>query len=167
MTDDEIGEALRLDFEQITDWRRPSCRVPRGQSKPGGGCTLAELAAWVGPSHPPFLMLMASLRDASWISSTRRNAPADGFPLVTRTAEDFVEPCIARAGRWERTVQETPGRGRRPPWDVAESAATGPPRPAIVSPDCAPPLSLSSFEAGTSLGRRSAGKEGMAMPASV
>ena len=61
VTDDEIREALRLDFEQTADWRRSkAAEYPRGQSKPGGGCTARQTGRMgARPSHPTFLLLMA------------------------------------------------------------------------------------------------------------
>ena len=86
MTDDEVREALRLDFEQTADWRRS-----KAAEYPEDSRNLESR-----PSHPTFLMLMApfgtTYMDSEQHSEMFRQI---GFHSWPETTEDFVKACIA------------------------------------------------------------------------
>ena len=88
MTEDEIREALRLDFEQTADWRRSKAAESQEDSRNlEAAALLDKLAASVETVAPDLL-------DALWLASGRlhglraaqRNVPEDRFPLVARNS---------------------------------------------------------------------------------
>ena len=84
MTDDEIREALRLDFEQTADWRRSkAAEYPEDSRNLEAAALLDKLAAsveTVAPAH------------SEQHSKMFRQI---GFHSWPETAEDFVKACIA------------------------------------------------------------------------
>ena len=64
MTDDEIREALRLDFEQTADWRRSkAAEYPEDSRNLEAAALLDKLAASVETVAPGLLDAYGSLRD--------------------------------------------------------------------------------------------------------
>ena len=128
MTDDEIREALRLDFEQTADWRRSKAADdPEGGRNLEAAALLDKLAAWVGPVAPTALLdAYGSLRDDYMDSEQHSEMFRQiGFHSWPETAEDFVKACIAESGQWEHKV-----RGKQ-----AEAEAVPSPTPAVISVD--------------------------------
>ena len=87
MTDDEIREALRLDFEQTADWRRSkAAEYPEDSRNLEAAALLDKLAASVETVAPALLDAYGSLRDDYMIPAAQRNVPADRLPLVARNS---------------------------------------------------------------------------------
>jgi hypothetical protein len=93
MTDDEIREALRLDFEQTADWRRSKAEDSRNLE---AAALLDKLAASVETVAPDVLAAYGSLRD-DYMDSEQHSEMFRriGFHSWPETAEDFVKACIA------------------------------------------------------------------------
>ena len=71
MTDDEIREALRLDFEQTADWRRSkAAEHPEDSTNLETAALLGKLAASVETVAPDLLMLMARFGTTTWTPSS-------------------------------------------------------------------------------------------------
>src|SRR6476646_5851471 len=103
MTDDEIREALRLDFEETADWRRS-----KAAEYPEDSETWRRLHCSTNwphrsrPSHPPFLMLMAPFGTTTWTPSS--TAKCSGRSVSTRGPKQ-PRTLLRRAsptGQWER-----------------------------------------------------------------
>ena len=88
MTDDEIREALRLDFEQTADWCvSKAAEYPEDSRNLEAASLLDKLAASVETVAPDLLAAHASLRDDYMdFGAAQRNVPADRFPLVARNS---------------------------------------------------------------------------------
>ena len=102
MTEDEIREALRLDFEQTADWRRSkAAEYPEDQDRNlEAAALLDKLAASVETVAPDFLDAYCSLRDAYMDSEQHSEMLRQiGFHSWPETAEDFVKACIADRAR--------------------------------------------------------------------
>ena len=94
MTDDEIREALRLDFEQTADWRRyKAAEYPEDSRNLEAAALLDKLAASVETVAPDLLDAYGSLRD-DYMDSEQMFRQI-GFHSWPETAEDFVKACIA------------------------------------------------------------------------
>ena len=101
MTDDEIREALRLDFEQTVDWRRS-----KAAEYPEDSRSLEAAALLDKPSHPTFLMLMAPFGTTTWTPSS--TAKCSGRSVSTRGPKQ-QRTLLRRAsptGQCERKVRE-------------------------------------------------------------
>src|SRR4029453_6881549 len=95
MTDDEIREALRLDFEQTADWRRSKAAEYPEDSRNLEAAALTNWPHRSRPSHPTFLAY-GSLRDDYMDSEQHSEMFRQiGFHSWPETAEDFVKACIA------------------------------------------------------------------------
>ena len=97
LTDDEIREALRLDFEQTADWRRSkAAEYPEDSRNLEAAALLDKLAASVETVAPDLLDAYGSLRD-DYMDSERHSEMFRqiGFHSWPETAEDFVKACIA------------------------------------------------------------------------
>jgi hypothetical protein len=97
MTEDEIREALRLDFEQTADWRRSkAAEDPEDSRNLEAAALLDKLAASVETVAPDFLDAYGSLQD-DYMDSERHSEMLRqiGFHSWPETAEDFVKACIA------------------------------------------------------------------------
>lgn len=97
MTDDEIREALRLDFEQTADWRRSkAAEYPEDSRNLEAAALLDKLAASVEIVAPALLDAYGSLRD-NYMDSEQHSEMFRqiGFHSWPETAEDFVKACIA------------------------------------------------------------------------
>ena len=88
MTDDEIREALRLDFEQTADWRRSEAAEHPEDSRNLEAAALArKLAASVETVAPDLLDAYGSPSGRGrGFRAAQRNVPADRFPLVARNS---------------------------------------------------------------------------------
>src|SRR6476659_30174 len=97
MTDDEIREALRLDFEQTADWRRSkAAEYPEDSRNLEAAALLDKLAASVETVAPALLDAYGSLRDDYMDSEQHSEMFRQiGFDSWPETAEDFVRACIA------------------------------------------------------------------------
>ena len=97
MTDDEIREALRLDFEQTADWRRSkAAEYPEDSRNLEAAALLDKLAASVETVAPDLLDAYGSLRDDYMDSEQHSEMFRQiGFHSWPETAEDFVKACIA------------------------------------------------------------------------
>jgi len=97
MTDDEIREALRLDFEQTADWRRSkAAEYPEDSRNLEAAALLDKLAASVETVAPALLDAYGSLRDDYMDSEQHSEMFRQiGFHSWPETAEDFVKACIA------------------------------------------------------------------------
>ena len=97
MTDDEIREALRLDFEQTADWRRSkAAEYPEDSRNLEAAALLDKLAASVETVAPALLDAYGSLRDDYMDSEQHSEMFRQiGFHSRPETAEDFVKACIA------------------------------------------------------------------------
>ena len=97
MTDDEIREALRLDFEQTADWRRSkAAEYPEDSRNLEAAALLDKLAASVETVAPDLLEAYGSLRDDYMDSEQHSEMFRQiGFHSWPETAEDFVKACIA------------------------------------------------------------------------
>ena len=97
MTDDEIREALRLDFEQTADWRRSkAAEYPEDSRNLEAAALLDKLAASVETVAPDLLAAYGSLRDDYMDSEQHSEMFRQiGFHSWPETAEDFVMACIA------------------------------------------------------------------------
>jgi len=97
MTDDEIREALRLDFEQTADWRRSkAAEYPEDSRNLEAAALLDKLAASVETVAPDLLDAYGSLRDDYMDSEQHSEMFRQiGFHSWPETAEDFVRACIA------------------------------------------------------------------------
>jgi hypothetical protein len=97
MTDDEIREALRLDFEQTADWRRSkAAESPEDSLNLEAAALLDKLAASVETVAPDLLDAYGSLRDDYMDSEQHSEMFRQiGFHSWPETAEDFVMACIA------------------------------------------------------------------------
>ena len=97
MTDDEIREALRLDFEQTADWRRSkAAEYPEDSRNLEAAALLDKLAASVETVAPTLLDAYGSLRD-DYMDSEQHSEMFRrvGFHSWPETAEDFVKACVA------------------------------------------------------------------------
>ena len=96
LTDDEIREALRLDFEQTADWRRSkAAEYPEDSRNLEVAALLDELAASVDTVAPDLLDAYGSLRDDYMDSEQHSEMFRQiGFHSWPQTAEDFVKACI-------------------------------------------------------------------------
>ena len=94
MTDDEIREALRLDFEQTADWRRSkAAEYPEDSRNLEAAALLDKLAASVETVAPALLGApWDDYMDSEQHSEMFRQI---GFHSWPETAEDFVKACIA------------------------------------------------------------------------
>ena len=97
VTDDEIREALRLDFEQTADWRRSkAAEYPEDSRNLEAAALLDKLAASVETVAPDLLAAYGSLRDDYMDSEQHSEMFRQiGFHSWPETAEDFVKACIA------------------------------------------------------------------------
>ena len=97
LTDDEIREALRLDFEQTADWRRSkAAEYPEDSRNLEAAALLDKLAASVETVAPNLLAAYGSLRDDYMDSEQHSEMFRQiGFHSWPETAEDFVKACIA------------------------------------------------------------------------
>src|SRR6476619_4751946 len=97
MTDDEIREALRLDFEQTADWRRSkAAEHPEDSRNLEAAALLDKLAASVETVAPDLLDAYGSLRDDYMDSEQHSEMFRQiGFDSWPETAEEFVKACIA------------------------------------------------------------------------
>jgi len=97
MTDDEIREALRLDFEQTADWRRSkAAEHPEDSRNLEAAALLDKLAASVETVAPDLLDAYGSLRDDYMDSEQHSEMFRQiGFHSWPETAEEFVKACIA------------------------------------------------------------------------
>ena len=97
MTDEEIREALRLDFEQTADWRRSkAAEYPEDSRNLEAAALLDKLAASVETVAPDLLDAYGSLRDDYMDSEQHSEMFRQiGFHSWPETAEDFVKACIA------------------------------------------------------------------------
>src|SRR4029450_13559222 len=97
MTDDEIREALRLDFEQTADWRRSkAAEYPEDSRNLEAAALLDKLAASVETVAPALFDAYGSLRDDYMDSEQHSEMFRQiGFHSWPETAEDFVRACIA------------------------------------------------------------------------
>ena len=97
MTDDEIREALRLDFEQTADWRRSKAGEHPEDSRNLEAAALPDkLAASVETVAPDLLDAYGSLRDDYMDSEQHSEMFRQiGFHSGPETAEEFVKACIA------------------------------------------------------------------------
>ena len=113
MTDDEIREALRLDFEQTADWRRSkAAEYPEDSRNLEAAALLDKLAASVETVAPDLLDAYGSLRDDYMDSEQHSEMFRQiGFHTWPETAEDFVKACMP-TGQRERKVRERRRRGR-------------------------------------------------------
>jgi len=104
MTDDEIREALRLDFEQTADWRRSkAAEYPEDSRNLEAAALLDKLAASVETVAPDLLDAYGSLRDDYMDSEEHSEMFRQiGFHSWPETAEDFVMACIADRVRERR-----------------------------------------------------------------
>ena len=94
MTDDEIREALRLDFEQTADWRRS--KAAEDSRNLDAAALLDKLAASVETVAPDLLGAYGSLRDDYMDSEQHSEMFRQiGFHSWPETAEEFVKACIA------------------------------------------------------------------------
>ena len=95
--DDEIREALRLDFEQTADWRRSkAAEYPKDSRNLEAAALLDKLAASVETVAPALLDAYGSLRDDYMDSEQHSEMFRQiGFHSWPETAEDFVKACIA------------------------------------------------------------------------
>ena len=112
MTDDEIREALRLDFEQTADWRRSkAAEHPEDSRNLEAAALLDKLAASVETVAPDLLDAYGSLRDDYMDSEQHSEMFRQiGFHSWPETAEEFVK--ASPTGQRERKVRERRGRGR-------------------------------------------------------
>ena len=93
MTDDEIREALRLDFEQTADWRRSkAAEYPEDQDRNlEAAALLDKLAASVETVAPDLLDAYGSLRDDYMDSEQHSEMFRQiGFHSWPETAEDLL-----------------------------------------------------------------------------
>ena len=97
MTDDEIREALRLDFEQTADWRRSKAAEFPGDSRNlEAAALLDKLAASVETVTRDLRDAYGCLRDDYMDSEQHSEMFRQiGFHSWPETAEDFVKACIA------------------------------------------------------------------------
>jgi hypothetical protein len=123
MTDDEIREALRLDFEQTADWRRSkAAEYPEDQDRNlEAAALLDKLAASVETVAPDFLDAYGSLRDDYMDSEQHSEMLRQiGFHSWPETAEDFILSqcpyvCYWHAGPKALTVKDTVPTSCTPP----------------------------------------------------
>ena len=115
MTDDEIREALRLDFEQTADWRRSkAAEYPEDSRNLEAAALLDKLAASVETVAPDLLDAYGSLWDdymnsRSTAKCSDRSVSIRG-PKQQRTLSWRASPT----GPCERKVRERRRRGRLP-----------------------------------------------------
>ena len=127
MTDDEIREALRLDFEQTADWRRSkAAEYPEDSRNLEAAALLDKLAASVETVAPDLLDAYGSLRDDYMDSEQHSEMFRQiGFHSWPETAEEFVKACIADRA----TGASADADADRPARASPSSAATSTPCP--------------------------------------
>ena len=113
MTDDEIRDALRLDFEQTADWRRSkAAEYPEDSRNLEAAALLDKLAASVETVAPDLVAAFGSLRDNYMVSE--QPAKCSGRSVSTRGPKQ-PRTLLRRAsptGQWERKLRERRRRGR-------------------------------------------------------
>ena len=108
MTDDEIREALRLDFEQTADWRRSkAAEYPEDSRNLEAAALLDKLAASVETVAPDLLDAYGSLRD-DYMDSEQHS---EMFRQITKQPRSLLRRA-SPTGQRERKVRGRRGRGR-------------------------------------------------------
>ena len=111
MTDDEIREALRLDFEQTADWRRSkAAEHPEDSRNLEAAALLDKLAASVETVAPDLLDAYGSLRD-DYMDSEQHSERFRQIGFGPKQPKSLLRRA-SPTGQRERKVRERRRRGR-------------------------------------------------------